>query len=131
MKDNSKQAKFFCESCGEEVNAAAKFCNKCGKFFSSVRCPNCGKTGSTREFENGCPDCGYAVGKNKSSGYIGNSNSSGNNKNIFGGISSLFSNKNQTKRKSNSSSSDSLPLWVYFVVIALLIGIIICLYSCL
>ena len=38
-----KQAKFFCENCGEEVAQNARFCNKCGRFFSAVRCPQCGK----------------------------------------------------------------------------------------
>ena len=47
MKNKSEQAKFFCESCGKEVKQNAKVCTYCGKFFSSVRCPNCGKTGST------------------------------------------------------------------------------------
>ena len=35
-------AKFFCESCGAEVPRNARFCKKCGRFFASVRCPNCG-----------------------------------------------------------------------------------------
>ena len=42
-----KQAKFFCENCGEEVAQNARFCNKCGRFFSAVRCPQCGKVGSS------------------------------------------------------------------------------------
>lgn len=120
MKTNSKQAKFFCESCGSEVNANAKFCGSCGKFFASVRCPNCGKTGTTKEFENGCPDCGYAVGSHKN--YSGELK---NNKNI-----SIF-NKILTKNSKKQSNSDSLPFWVYLISIMALIGILICVYSCL
>ena len=56
-----KKAKFFCEFCGNEVKQNDKVCTYCGKFFASVRCPNCGKTGRTEEFTHGCPACGYAV----------------------------------------------------------------------
>lgn len=56
-------AKFFCENCGSEVPKDAKMCRHCGRFFSSVRCPVCGTTGSNQKFANGCPNCGYAVGK--------------------------------------------------------------------
>ena len=41
--EKQKKAKYFCENCGSEVPAKAKFCPKCGKFFSSVRCPECSK----------------------------------------------------------------------------------------
>ena len=50
-----KKAKFFCENCGAEVPENAKVCKKCGKFFISVRCPGCGKTGNSKDFEKGCP----------------------------------------------------------------------------
>lgn len=56
-----KTAKFFCESCGAEVPGNSKFCKKCGRFFSSVRCPVCGETGPNEKFTNGCPKCGYTV----------------------------------------------------------------------
>ena len=94
MKDKSKQAKFFCESCGAEVKASAKFCDNCGKFFASVRCPNCGKTGSTREFEKGCPDCGYAVGR------------SGINYGVAG-------KRNSVKRNKSSGKQTCFPLFFY------------------
>ena len=116
MKRNrkSKKAKFFCEFCGAEVKQNDKVCTNCGKFFASVRCPNCGKTGRTEEFTNGCPECGYAVTpfnniklKNKSS---------------------LFS---SFSKKSNAQTSEtSLPLWTYLLVIGLLIIVLICFYSC-
>jgi predicted amidophosphoribosyltransferase len=52
---------FFCDSCGAEVAWNAKVCPKCGKFFTSVRCPRCGFSGDSQLFKNGCPHCGYAV----------------------------------------------------------------------
>jgi hypothetical protein len=42
------------------VRPDAKVCPKCGRFFSAVRCPNCGYTGEGREFTYGCPSCGYS-----------------------------------------------------------------------
>lgn len=125
MKNKSEQAKFFCESCGKEVKQNAKVCTYCGKFFSSVRCPNCGKTGSTSEFENGCPDCGYAVGKTPK-----NSNIKNNYQNKK--TSSLFNSINNNKNNNNNTqNSDSLPLWMYLVSIFVLIVVLICFYSCL
>ena len=56
----NKKAKFFCENCGAEVPEKAKVCKHCGKFFISVRCPNCGATGTSSEFKKGCTHCGYA-----------------------------------------------------------------------
>ena len=61
MTQKSKTAKFFCENCGAEVSRNAKVCRHCGRFFSSVRCPQCGKTGTPEEFSKGCPACGYTV----------------------------------------------------------------------
>lgn len=124
MKNKSEQAKFFCESCGKEVKQNAKVCTYCGKFFSSVRCPNCGKTGSTSEFENGCPDCGYAVGKTPK---ISNIKNNYQNKKT----SSLFNNIINNKNNNNTQNSDSLPLWMYLVSIFVLIVVLICFYSCL
>ena len=124
MKKKQEQAKFFCESCGKEVKQNAKVCNYCGKFFSSVRCPNCGKTGSTSEFENGCPDCGYAVNK----GFKNiNSKSNFQNHKKSSLLASIFNNRS----KLQSKSSDSLPLWIYLVCIFALILVLICFYSCL
>ncbi len=62
---SEKKAKFFCENCGAEVPAKASMCRHCGRFFSSVRCPQCGKTGTNNTFKNGCPRCGYAEPKSK------------------------------------------------------------------
>ncbi|HIW35979.1 MAG TPA: zinc ribbon domain-containing protein [Candidatus Treponema faecavium] len=59
MKQQNKP-RFFCEFCHAEVRPDAKICTKCGHFFASVRCPQCGKVGTLELFSNGCPDCGYA-----------------------------------------------------------------------
>ncbi len=56
------KASYFCENCGSKVPWNSRFCPKCGKFFSSVRCPKCGHTGSAGSFKNGCPACHYATG---------------------------------------------------------------------
>ena len=69
MNSLARQAKFFCESCGAEVPHNSKVCNNCGRFFASVRCPNCGKTGTSSSFINGCPQCGYAVSGSKGKNY--------------------------------------------------------------
>ena len=63
---NLKSAKFFCENCGAEVPQNARVCRHCGRFFSSVRCPQCGTTGGPNKFTNGCPTCGYAFNSEKS-----------------------------------------------------------------
>ena len=53
--------KFFCEFCNTEVPLNARLCPKCGRFFASVHCPNCGHTGEHSAFKKGCPNCGYAM----------------------------------------------------------------------
>ena len=50
---------FFCEACGAEVKSGAASCPNCGRRFLGVRCPRCGREGSSSEFSRGCPDCGY------------------------------------------------------------------------
>jgi hypothetical protein len=55
-----KTAKFFCDSCGIEVEREAKTCPSCGRYFTSVRCPRCGRTGPSSAFKEGCPGCGYS-----------------------------------------------------------------------
>lgn len=51
--------KFYCQNCGEEVPIDADHCQKCGKEFASILCPECGYSGASNKFENGCPKCGY------------------------------------------------------------------------
>lgn len=110
---NSKKAKFFCQSCGAEVNQNAKVCTYCGKFFASVMCPNCGHSGSAEQFTHGCPQCGYALYKSKNFNNI--------NKN----------NKKKRKKVNSEYEESSLPAWIYICTIAILIFLIIMLYSCL
>lgn len=117
----TKKAKFFCENCGSEVPENAKVCKVCGKFFISVRCPQCGAIGSHDDFANGCPKCGYAEGKaGKSSGRAGTNNKAGNN--------------SRRGRNGNIYSSgredSSLPIWIYIVTAVILFGVLFAVYSC-
>jgi uncharacterized membrane protein YvbJ len=59
-KSGSRSPRFFCENCGTEVPRDKKNCPKCGRYFSSVRCPSCGFTGEEALFKDGCPVCGYS-----------------------------------------------------------------------
>lgn len=130
MKDN-KQAKFFCEFCGSEVPRKAKTCPKCGKFFASVMCPKCAHTGTTEEFKNGCPKCGYAVPGNnakKKNSNIQFYNAISMNKNPQYYNSSDINTKNKGKKMRTESS---LPFWVYAVVVLTLVILVVMLYSCL
>lgn len=124
-KQNNKEAKFFCESCGAQVKQNAKFCTNCGKFFSSVRCPKCGCTGRTEQFIKGCPECGYAVTPTSVQNRLLQNTNSNTNKKSTNKLNKfhLFSRRNY--------NSDSLPGWIYFISIASLIVIIFCMYSCL
>lgn len=109
-------AKYFCESCGAEVGADAKFCKKCGKFFASVRCPVCGTTGSTEKFKDGCPACGYAVGREAPSAKTEKTKVSRNAKKKF---------LAEIDRKNPSSKNDgSLPSWVYGALLLLFFAIL-------
>lgn len=134
-KSKSKEAKFFCESCGSEVGRNARFCPTCGKFFASVRCPQCGRTGTNDDFKDGCPSCGYAInpdnpgaGGGSFANLKGNKNSQ-KNKRKYNRRQSIFSGGGRSSR--SSSSGDSLPLWVYISSVFVLIILVICLYSCL
>jgi RNA polymerase subunit RPABC4/transcription elongation factor Spt4 len=55
-----KKPRYYCENCGTEVRKDARVCPKCGRFFSSVKCPRCGYVGEADDFAAGCPVCGYA-----------------------------------------------------------------------
>ena len=105
----SKQAKFFCENCQTEVDGNAKFCPNCGRFFSSVKCPKCGKIGSTAVFKNGCPECGY-------------SGSATTNSSLDSDIP-----QNSQKRIKNkkNESDDSLPFWIYILAISVLVLVVV------
>lgn len=106
MKE-SRKAKFYCENCGAEVPESAKFCKYCGRFFSSVRCPNCGATGSSSRFSNGCPECGYAA------------NGTSTSVATAGKINSSF----QLRKKKRQDDSP-LPVWIYLLTVLALAVII-------
>ncbi|MBL8967460.1 MAG: zinc ribbon domain-containing protein [Spirochaetaceae bacterium] len=55
-----KRPRYYCEHCGAEVKHDARVCPRCGRFFSSVKCPKCGHSGRAEDFRGGCPICGYA-----------------------------------------------------------------------
>lgn len=120
----NKKAKFFCENCGAEVPENAKLCKKCGKFFISVRCPNCGRTGTSKEFKKGCPSCGYATGKNSFSSSEKTHNHSVALNHIFGQA------KNFPSDKKNSRQENSLPTWIYLLTLGMLVAVMIGVYSC-
>lgn len=125
-----KQAKFFCENCGEEVAQNARFCKKCGRFFSAVRCPNCGKVGSSHSFANGCPSCGYAEKgkdkKNSSSSLTSSVHAAGQNKGHFYMHKPKYSQVKNRKK----GSSNSLPVWIYALTFGSLVIMIILLMRC-
>jgi hypothetical protein len=59
-----KRLRYFCEYCGNEVGRDARICPRCGRFFSSVKCPRCGHLGKAEDFALGCPECGCLVEAN-------------------------------------------------------------------
>lgn len=123
MFNKANAAKFFCENCGSEVPENAKLCKKCGKFFISVRCPNCGKSGTSKQFKNGCPECGYAVGKNKNAGVKTYNNAVA--------LNQIFASAGRGGRSFGKQRHDSsLPLWIYVVTCLMLAGVMIAVYSC-
>jgi RNA polymerase subunit RPABC4/transcription elongation factor Spt4 len=125
-KSKSKEAKFFCESCGSEVPRNSKTCPVCGKFFASVRCPQCGRIGSNDDFKNGCPTCGYAVNPDDGFSRRGSAPIYGQ----YGSNSLLGLKKNKGSGKSGYVES-SLPWWIYMISIMILLALVIGLYSCL
>lgn len=130
-KNNNQQAKFFCENCGSEVPESSKFCKKCGKFFSAVRCPKCGCTGHSSDFKNGCPDCGYAVGQDGQVTYRKNDSSiSYSTVNNAKALSAIFSSTKKEDYYSSRKNENSLPVWVYLLTAIGMIGMLIAVYSC-
>ena len=129
MSTSKKQAKFFCENCGAEVAQNARFCGKCGRFFSSVRCPVCGKTGSSNMFANGCPSCGY--GGKEQLGVAGMSAEEARERAVQS-KGHFYVHKRQSigMKKARQRGDGSLPAWIYAVtfvaLLAILAGIIRC-----
>lgn len=93
-----KKPKFFCDFCGNEVKQNDISCKRCGKFFSAVRCPQCGKTGTADIFANGCPICGYAFKP-------GEQNAAAAKKGERHYV--------QLPGKKTEVTSDPLPVWIY------------------
>lgn len=124
-----KQAKFFCENCGEEVPQNARFCKKCGRFFSAVRCPACGKVGSSHAFVNGCPACGYAE-KSKTSKTKVSSEKPSDSKGHFYFHKNHSVNSSGTYGNRKVSGPNSLPGWIYGVTFAGLVVMIILFMRC-
>ena len=113
-KKKSKEAKFFCESCGSEVPRNSRVCPTCGKFFASVRCPHSLTGGNS---------------------YNSAGSRFGNNKNKAGrfGVRGMLglTNKRSAVNNSNTYVESGLPFWVYLISIRILIALVIGLYSCL
>ena len=135
-KSVQKEAKFFCQCCGAEVPRKSKFCPKCGKFFASVLCPNCGHTGRTEDFINGCPECGYAVNKGAVESSVAGAGSASKNSNskLHGKNIKIKNNKMYLPlvgKKQESTGDSGLPVWIYIMCIVVLAGLVTVLYSCL
>ena len=136
-RSKSKEAKFFCESCGSEVPRNSKVCPTCGKFFASVRCPQCGRIGTNEDFKNGCPTCGYAVNPDSelARGNFGMPGVFGKGKNKRAsryGVNGLLGLSGRKNAVSGGGYVESgLPVWVYVVSLLILAGLCVGLYSCL
>lgn len=129
MSGFSTKPKYFCENCGEEVAANARFCPHCGKFFAAVRCPSCGYMGSVNDFKNGCPRCHYAMSKEDLYGP--------------GQVPSFLQDKKKKNKKAkkdrklNASSkrtqrkgtSNDVPTWLLVASVIVLIGLVIALLN--
>ena len=124
MAQSKKQAKFFCENCGAEVAQNARFCGKCGRFFSSVRCPVCGKTGSSNMFANGCPSCGY--GSKEQPGGVAGLSAAEQMKRAADKKGHFYVHKKHSSAKKigRPRGDGSLPAWIYAVTFAALAVII-------
>lgn len=114
---NLKSAKFFCENCGAEVPQNARVCRHCGRFFSSVRCPQCGTTGGPNKFTNGCPTCGYAFNSEKSKGSKQKklANEKKASRKSRKDLRNAIDSRSRVLGFSRNYSDDSLPIWVYFI----------------
>ena len=132
---SKQKAKFFCEFCGSEVAAEARVCPKCGSFFASVRCPQCGKTGTVRDFKKGCPRCHYAITEEEIWG---------KNKEISAEADESEEKTKKTKVKKNKNNRSSLqedenidvksrkseagPAWLFFVSLGVLALILVMIF---
>lgn len=74
------ETRFFCEGCGNDVPFNTEVCPYCGRIFLDVKCPICGVTGTTQQFLNGCPSCGFMSPAGEIKKKPGNSNVGGKKK---------------------------------------------------
>ena len=121
---SKKSAKFFCENCGAEVPRNSRICKHCGRFFSSVRCPQCGLTGQADKFANGCPQCGYSFssqGKTKTIILREKKSVPAAKKKLYPFVNK---GKSRANKKSNLQSDERLPIWIYFFTASVLAGVI-------
>lgn len=122
----SARAKYFCENCGKEVAANARFCPHCGRFFSAVRCPKCDYSGAVTAFKKGCPRCHYAMTHEDIYGKAEDVPSVINKKNHF-----YIKHPKQRNNKPKESFSNDAPVWLYFVsIIAFFVMLGIILFRC-
>ncbi|MBO4404269.1 MAG: zinc ribbon domain-containing protein [Treponema sp.] len=128
MKEK-KSAKFFCEHCGSEVKANARFCPKCGKFFAAVRCPECGKLGSVSTFKQGCPRCHYAMTKEDLYGFSDSDGNTGSD-----GLEHKLSRSSKRKIREafkKHEETDDIPSWfIAFGFFAFVLVFVLFLYKC-
>lgn len=120
-----QSAKFFCENCGAEVPQNARVCKHCGKFFSSVRCPVCGTTGTPGKFANGCPNCGYAVGQGQKIDAPSEKESRASRKSKKALLAAIDS-RNPVSFKKRRIQDGSLPVWSFFAILAILAFFVFC-----
>lgn len=121
-----QSAKFFCENCGAEVPQNARVCKHCGKFFSSVRCPVCGTTGTPSKFANGCPTCGYAVGGGQKIISPSQNEGHASRKSKKALISAIDSRNPAASKKKRRQNDGSLPVWSYFAILGILVLFMCC-----
>ena len=125
-QNKNKAAKFFCEHCGSEVKANAKVCPKCGKFFSSVRCPRCAYMGTVRDFSNGCPRCHYSMTHEDLYGSDEEEDSVMNYETVeeYDKAIKMKRLKKQQSETKKRNYGNEAPMWLFAVSIFILCGII-------
>jgi len=119
-----KSPRFFCENCNAEVKRDSRFCNKCGHFFASVKCPACGKVGGADIFKNGCPLCGYAMGASDSSTISEVEKSDTKNPKLSYKSKKQIKNAFNIAKKKNKQKEEGLPFWIYAITITFLIAVL-------
>ncbi len=120
---DKKKAKYFCEGCGSEVGANAKFCPKCGKFFAAVRCPSCGHVGTVKNFIHGCPSCHYAMSKEEIYGTQDSEESTLDGREHKLSPKSRKAIKSAFKAKGKKNGGDDIPGWMLAAGLAVLVAV--------